>query len=186
LLLLASHNEHKTIIKNKPFILNRGDVVISYRFLQRRWKWGVGKTLGFMRLLESDGMIVKKRSGSGSGSPSIYSIVNYDIYQGDDYQSGTLLGTLAERLRNASGTKPRRDKKGKENTSAVRRTFSDLHIGESRKASGPEEEFDEEAAQKSLEKELEETEARLRSKPNLTKKEKQWLELRTRKKKQGT
>jgi hypothetical protein len=181
LLMLASHNQHKVVIKKMPFMLSRGDVAVSLRFLQQRWEWGAGKTLGFLRLLEIDGMIVKKRSGSGSGSPSVYHIVNYDSYQGGDYQSGTLPGTLPERFRSASGAKPIKEKKGKENRSAVRRTFSDLHIGESRKASGLEEEFDEEAAQVTLKKELEETEARLRAKSNLTKKEKRWLEIRVRK-----
>jgi hypothetical protein len=183
LLMLASHNEHKTVIKKMPFMLSRGDFAASIRFLRKRWQWGAGKTLAFLASLEIDGMIVKKRNGSGSGSPSIYHIVNYDTYQGDIYQistvAGTLPGTLPERFRNETN----KGKEGKRNTSALRRTFSDLHVGESRKSSGAEEEFDEEGAQESLEKELEETEARLRSKPNLTKKEKRWLDIRARKKK---
>jgi hypothetical protein len=66
------------------------------------------------------------------------------------------------------------------------RDESDLHVGENRVSSEPVEDFDEDRTQKALEIELEETEARLRSKPNLTKKEKRWLEIRARKKKQET
>jgi hypothetical protein len=184
LLMLASHNEHKIVIKKIPLMLSRGDLAVSIRFLMKRWHWGSRKTQGFLVVLEQLEMIAKKRNGSGYGSPSIYHIVNYDTYQSGDYPSSTAPGTLPAHFRHTSGTKPRRDKKGKENTSAVRRTFSDLHIGESRKSSESEEDFDEVAAQKALEMELEETETRLRSKSNLTKKEKQWLEFR--KKKQGT
>jgi hypothetical protein len=184
LLMLASFNGHTVRIKNRPIEIERGDVVVSFRFLQKRWKWGSRKTQRFIGWLLRDRMMTEKQHGSGHGSPSIYTIVNYDRYQGSDIddQHGS---------RHASSTLPahfqhetKKVKKEKKNTSALRRTFSDLHIGESRKSSGAEEEFDEEAAQKSLEKELEETEARLRSKPNLTKKEKRWLEIRARKKKQ--
>jgi hypothetical protein len=212
LCMLASRNEHQTLVKNKSYKLNRGDLIVSTRFLQKRWRWGVSKTLGFLAVLETNSMMVKIQSGNRNGIPIIYSIVKYDTYQSSDLdgqsKSQSKVRAKSEQSQSKVAQKsliehenprPKNGKNGKKgkkysfsasqpkkNISALRRTFSDLHIGESRKSSEPEEEFDEEAAQKSLEKELEETEARLRSKPNLTKKERQWLELRARKKKQGT
>jgi hypothetical protein len=103
LVMLAAYAPHTVSIKGEPVVLGRGDLAASVRFLAQRWKWGLGKTAKFLRALEVDRMLFKKRNGSGNGSPSVFSIVNYDIYQTDDPPerngSGNASGTVAERSR---------------------------------------------------------------------------------------
>lgn len=113
LILLASHNCHCVEIGGHRVELDRGDFVASTRFLARRWNWGLPKTASFLDKLHVDCQLEKKRNGSGNGSPSIYHIVNYDLYQGEamlernGFQNAC--GTVAERLRN----KTKKGKKGK-------------------------------------------------------------------------
>jgi hypothetical protein len=61
-------------------------------------------------------MLAIKRKGSGNGSPSVFSIVNYDTYQTEDQSEqngfGNASGTVAERLRNET----KKVKKGKKET----------------------------------------------------------------------
>jgi hypothetical protein len=104
LVLLTSHSSHKTQIGTNQFVLERGDFAASVRFLARRWRWGVPKTALFLDRLEADKFLVKKRNGSGNGSPSIYHIENYDLYQGEFMpernSSQNAGGTVTEQLRN--------------------------------------------------------------------------------------
>ena len=99
LIQLAPHRPHAD--------LERGQVQISYRFLQARWGVGAATIKRLLDRLESDGAIKRvggaerNRSASGVGTgtdATIITICNYDRY------SGTSPG--AERLpeRNRSGT----------------------------------------------------------------------------------
>jgi hypothetical protein len=103
LIMLAAWEPHFVHVKAETVLVDRGDVVASIRFLMRRWRWGSGRTQRFVRVLERDRMVIEKRHGSGHGSPSIFSIVNYDLYQRPDDSggtgSGTGSGTVAARLR---------------------------------------------------------------------------------------
>lgn len=102
LLLLASHNDYTTIIKNQPVKLHRGDLVASKRFLMKRWKWGSSKTLAYLDLLSKLKMLSKIRPGNGPDTGSVYHITNYDTYQSweSDSQTGsqTAIRPVADRL----------------------------------------------------------------------------------------
>lgn len=104
LVMLAAWESHTVMIKGQLYTLERGDLAAAVRFLASRWRWGLGKTASFLARLQADEMLVKKRNGSGNGSPSVFRIVNYDTYQSDDVEerngSRNAGGTVAERLRN--------------------------------------------------------------------------------------
>jgi hypothetical protein len=110
LVMLAAWEPHTVTIKGQLCTLERGDLAASVRFLAHRWRWGLRKTASFLARLQVDEMLLKKRNGSGNGSPSVFCVVNYDTYQADD-------GEERNGSRNASGTLPVRlryeTKKGK-------------------------------------------------------------------------
>ncbi|HEY3117076.1 MAG TPA: hypothetical protein VGK54_10060 [Chloroflexota bacterium] len=116
LVMLAAWEPHRVIIGHRTVELVRGDVPASVRFMARRWRWGHKKTVAFIAWLEADQMLAKKRNGLGNGIPSVFSIVNYEIYQGGDDErgtdKGTPRGTVGERL----GNKTKKVKKGKKET----------------------------------------------------------------------
>jgi len=115
LVMLAAWEAHTVTIKGKLYTLERGDLAASVRFLARRWRWGLGKTVSFLARLRVDEMLIKKVNGSGNGSPSVFQVVNYDTYNSDDSESRNgsrnAGGTVAERLRNET----KKLKKGKKN-----------------------------------------------------------------------
>lgn len=86
LLLLANHRDKNTIFDGKAIVIQRGKYLCSVRKLAERWGWGKDKTLNYLRLLENLGMI-KKESDSRK---TLLTIVNYDIYQGEDTDSQTV------------------------------------------------------------------------------------------------
>ena len=100
LLLLASHNRHFLLIKNKPVEVKRGQFTASIRFLGKRWKWGRSKTQAYLALLSDDKMISKIRTGNGTGQSTIYQIVNYDTYQSTSKPDQD---SFQDSLRTASG-----------------------------------------------------------------------------------
>jgi len=114
LVMLAAWEPHAVTIKGQLCTLERGDLAASVRFLAHRWRWGLRKTASFLARLQVDEMLVKKRNGSGNGSPSVFRVVNYDTYQADDGEgwngSRNASGTLPVRLRYET----KKVKKGKE------------------------------------------------------------------------
>jgi len=102
LIMLAAYEPHPVSIGEKSVPLDRGDLAASVRFLAKRWKWSVCKTVSFLDRLHVDNQLVKKQNGSGNGSPSIYHIENYAVYQGgeDVEQDGSkdARRTVPERL----------------------------------------------------------------------------------------
>lgn len=80
LLLLANHEDKETIFDKKPILVKRGQRITSVRILSDRWGWGNEKTLKFLRILESQNMITRDTNSRRT----LITIVNYDIYQGED------------------------------------------------------------------------------------------------------
>ncbi len=113
LLMLAAWEPHSVHIKGETMLVERGDVVTSIRFLMKRWTWGSKKTQLFVRCLERDQMVSQKRHGSGRGSPSVFSIVNYDTYQADDDSGSTVQGTDRSTVRARLGHETKKVKKVK-------------------------------------------------------------------------
>ena len=77
LLMMASHEEFKTLNKNSLVTIKRGQLSVSLSFLSSRWGRSKEKVLNFLRLLESDNMIERV---SDRKSTTI-TICNYDSYQ---------------------------------------------------------------------------------------------------------
>ena len=90
LLLLANHEDKETIFDKKPILVKRGQRITSVRELSARWGWGKDKTLRFLRLLESEKMIVKE----SDSRRTLLTIVNYGIYQDCESENETVIRTL--------------------------------------------------------------------------------------------
>ena len=90
LLLLANHEDKETIFDKKPILVKRGQRITSVRELAGRWGWGKDKTLRFLRLLESEKMIVK----DSDSRRTLLTIVNYGIYQDCETENETVIRTL--------------------------------------------------------------------------------------------
>lgn len=90
LLLLANHEDKETIFDKKPILVKRGQRITSVRELSARWGWGKDKTLRFLRLLESEKMIVKE----SDSRKTLLTIVNYGIYQDGETENETVIRTL--------------------------------------------------------------------------------------------
>lgn len=90
LLLLANHEDKETIFDKKPILVKRGQRITSVRELSARWGWGKDKTLRFLRLLESEKMIIKE----SDSRRTLLTIVNYGIYQDCENENETVIRTL--------------------------------------------------------------------------------------------
>ena len=90
LLLLANHEDKETIFDKKPILVKRGQRITSVRELSARWGWGKDKTLRFLRLLESEKMIVKE----SDSRRTLLTIVNYGVYQDCETENETVIRTL--------------------------------------------------------------------------------------------
>ena len=95
LLLLANHEDKETIFDKKPILVKRGQRITSVRELSARWGWGKDKTLRFLRLLESEKMIVK----DSDTRRTLITIVNYGIYQDCETENETVIRTLTGQSR---------------------------------------------------------------------------------------
>lgn len=77
LLIMASHEECKTLINGELVSLKRGQLTVSLSFLSSRWGRSKEKVLNFLRLLESDRMIER----FADRKSTTITICNYDSYQ---------------------------------------------------------------------------------------------------------
>lgn len=76
LLQLAAFVPTKRMISGVLFDLQQGELVASVRYLSARWTWGKEKVCGFLKLLESDGMLIREtRQGI-----TVLSLCNYSEY----------------------------------------------------------------------------------------------------------
>ena len=77
MLLFASYNDNEVIFDGTPVKLLRGELIGSTRYFASRWKVCKQTAQNFIRLIESEGMVTRRRAGRYT----IYKIVNYDKYQ---------------------------------------------------------------------------------------------------------
>lgn len=120
LLLLANHEDKETIFDKKPILVKRGQRITSVRELSARWGWGKDKTLRFLRLLESEKMIVK----DSDSRKTLITIVNYGIYQDCENENETVIRTLTGQ----SQATNKNDKNDKNNN--IRSNSDDLNESE--------------------------------------------------------
>ncbi|KMT21575.1 hypothetical protein [Clostridium cylindrosporum] len=77
LLLLANHQDNKFLLGNELIEVKKGSFITSQRKLMERWGWGAGKTREFLKLLQSDGMIIFE----ADKKKTTITIVSYEQYQ---------------------------------------------------------------------------------------------------------
>ena len=123
LLLLANHEDKETIFDKKPILVKRGQRITSVRELSARWGWGKDKTLRFLRLLESEKMIVK----DSDSRRTLLTIVNYGFYQDCENENETVIRTLTGQ----SQATNKNDKNDKNNN--IRSNSDDLNETETLK-----------------------------------------------------
>lgn len=100
LLLTANHESRRIIFDGNLVEVKRGQKITSVRILGERWHWSAQKVLRFLKMLEALQMITR----NANSRRTLITIVNYDKYQGEDENDGTLTehsrdthGTLTER-----------------------------------------------------------------------------------------
>lgn len=81
LLMRANHKDTKVVLGNELIELKRGQFITSELKLMEAWGWGKSKTRDFLKLLENDGMIVKK----SDRKKTTITICNYSVYH--DYEN---------------------------------------------------------------------------------------------------
>ena len=77
LLLMAAHEDKKTLVGNQLIELKRGQLIASNSFLAERWNTSERTVLRFLDLLESDSMLHR----CAHRKVTIITICNYDSYQ---------------------------------------------------------------------------------------------------------
>jgi len=105
ILLMVTHTERTKFIKGQEVVLKQGEVDASFRYLAKRWGWSIGKVQRFLILLKKCSMIEVK---TGTGQ-NLISVCNYGIYQIEQSQNDTQVGTapIQERYENKNVKKER-------------------------------------------------------------------------------
>jgi len=76
MLMLANHKDNKFVLGNELVEVKRGQFITSIRKLEDRWNWSNTKIINFLKLLESDEMIVFK----SDTKKTVITIDKYDFY----------------------------------------------------------------------------------------------------------
>lgn len=77
LLLLANHEDRQVLFNGNAIQVKRGEKITSLRQLSERWGWSITKVKKFLNLLSEEKMISYK----SDSKKTVYSIVNYEVYQ---------------------------------------------------------------------------------------------------------
>ena len=108
LLFMARRFPADVMIKGKMIHLDVGQLIVGTDKLAERWGWSRGKVTRYMTTLETQGMIAK----IGTASGTLITIENYGLYQlartEDDTADGTADGTTDG---TADGTHKKKEKK---------------------------------------------------------------------------
>ncbi len=127
----------KVMVKMKTITINRGELRASQRYLSNRWNWSVGRVNRFLKILENEQMIKRRREHS----ETIITLCKYDNYNNQMNTNGTAIDTDTEQQRNTDGTlidtnnkKEKKDKNlKKEKDVVVKRTDTPVPIFKSEK-----------------------------------------------------
>lgn len=92
LLMLANHEDKKIIFNGSVIEVKRGEKITSLRKLSERWGWSITKTKKFLNLLSDEKMINYK----SDSKKTVYSIVNYEVYQDNENIKSNTEITLKE------------------------------------------------------------------------------------------
>jgi len=100
LLLSANHKPAKIMIKNNIIAIERGQQARSEVTLSANWGWSRTKVRRFLKLLESEGMVIQQKSNV----TSIITICNYSKYQDGETSSDTPSDTAGEQQEDSRKT----------------------------------------------------------------------------------
>ena len=89
LIILANYQDTPAHIRGVKIVVKRGQVCRSLPTLVKRWKWSRGKVIRFFENLVAEGKI-KVHSNNVT---NLYTICNYEEYQGNGTPDGTASGT---------------------------------------------------------------------------------------------
>ena len=113
LLLMANFEPTDVLVGSELYHCNPGEMMTSYSFLSHRWNVSKSVVSRYLKLLESDTMIERKRERHATR----IIVCNYELYQGDAETERTKkerekndFGTIMERKKNENGTKKERIK----------------------------------------------------------------------------
>ncbi len=101
LILLANHSDNEIILGNQIIECKRGQVVMSLGTYSKRWKWGVKKVRLFFELLLKTGQI----GHDNVQKTTRITICNYETYQGEGQDKGTMKGKIRARSGHDQGNK---------------------------------------------------------------------------------
>ena len=77
LIMMANHEDKTFYFDGKLITIDRGSFITSVRKLAIRWGWSKDRVLRFLRVLEQDSMIDRKRDTK----KTLITIENYGFYQ---------------------------------------------------------------------------------------------------------
>lgn len=92
LLLLANHEDRQVLFNGNAIQVKRGEKITSLRQLSERWGWSITKVKKFLNLLSEEKMISYK----SDSKKTVYSIVNYEVYQDNENTKSNTEITLKE------------------------------------------------------------------------------------------
>lgn len=75
---MAAHTPYVRRVRGVDVELDRGQFLASFRYLQKRWGWGVAKLQRFFRETQSEGELEPVRE---THAGTVYRVVNYERYQ---------------------------------------------------------------------------------------------------------
>ena len=76
MLLLANHEDKKVVLGNEIIDVKCGSFISSIEKLKLRWGWSNTKVINFLKLLENDGMLIRK----SDTKKTVITLVNYEVY----------------------------------------------------------------------------------------------------------
>lgn len=77
ILLMANHEGKRFLHGNEMVYIERGSKLTSIRKLGERWGWSNNKVTAFLKLLQSENMLVQ----NSDTKKTVLTVVNYDLYQ---------------------------------------------------------------------------------------------------------
>lgn len=76
LIQMARFDSSNESYKGRDLIVRRGEVMISRRYLEKRWNWGSTKVNNFLKMLLSNHMTNQKQTNG----QTIITLINYELY----------------------------------------------------------------------------------------------------------
>lgn len=122
LILMCNHESNKIPYKDEIIEIQKGQKLTSIRKLSEKWQWGKKRTEKFLKRLESDGMLTKKREAGGT----LLTLTQYGIMQGLGDTKGDSQETVKGQPGDSQGSQTRmykNVKRKKEEASPKKNSF---------------------------------------------------------------